>query len=281
MIIKMMFDEDVYTELYRQDSNGRSPLDGLPTTTPLHRTRFYHLQLNNLNTGEALDFCRQCFSKSSPASIYFVNAHCFNISTVDPEYQRALHECDLLLNDGSGIKLASKLINVKLKENMNGTDFIPKLLALAATEDKRVYLLGAKAGIANEAKVNLERAFEGLDICGTSSGYFTAEEEPEIIERINASGAEIVVVGMGVPLQEKWIARNKEKFTHAKIIVAGGAIIDFSAGRVKRAPPFIRAMGLEWLFRFAQEPRRLFRRYLIGNWKFLQHVTAMRLRFGK
>lgn len=279
----MMFDEDVYAnaQLYRQDSRGYPSLEAPSATAPLPGTPFYHLQLHTLNTREALDFCRQCFSRDRPATLYFVNAHCFNVSRDDRDYLRALEQCDLVLNDGLGIKLASKLINVELKENMNGTDFIPKLLALAATEDKRVYLLGAKAGIATEAKEKLEQRLEGLDICGTCSGYFTAEEEPEIIERINASRAEIVVVGMGVPLQEKWIFRNKDKFTHAKIIVAGGAIIDFSAGRVKRAPVFIRAIGLEWLFRFAQEPRRLFDRYFIGNWKFFQHILYMRLRFGK
>lgn len=243
----------------------------------LCETPFYHLRINNLNTAEALDYCRRCFVQPGTKSIFFVNAHCFNISKKDDDYLKALHSCDLVLNDGAGIKVASRLINVELKENMNGTDFIPRLLALAANDEKGVYLLGAEPGVAEDAAKNLRQEHEGLDICGTSSGYFSADEEPDIIARINESKAEIVVVGMGVPLQEKWIARNKHRFEHVKIIVAGGAIIDFSAGRVKRAPALFRSLGLEWLYRFAQEPRRLFKRYFIGNWKFMHYVLTDRM----
>jgi N-acetylglucosaminyldiphosphoundecaprenol N-acetyl-beta-D-mannosaminyltransferase len=244
--------------------------------TAPHKTGFFHLSLHNLDTGEALDYCRSCFAQEGASTIFFVNAHCFNASKQDDDYLQALQHSDLVLNDGIGIKIASKLINVELKENMNGTDFIPRLLALAASEEKRVYLLGAKPGVADTARAKLTEQYQSLDICGTSSGYFSAEEEQEVIDRINASRAEIVVVGMGVPLQEKWIANNRDRFTHAKILVAGGAIIDFSAGRVKRAPRLFRTLGMEWLYRFMQEPKRLFRRYFVGNWKFIQHVLTAR-----
>lgn len=250
---------------------------GYPPPQPVDASAFYHLRLNNLNTEEALEYCRQCFLSPGAKSIFFVNAHCFNVSKNDKDYLQALHECELVLNDGAGIKIASKLINLELKENMNGTDFIPRLLALAASDDKGVYLLGAEPGVARDAAKNLTAEHEGLDIRGTTSGYFSADDEPDVIAKINESRAEIVVVGMGVPLQEKWISQNKHRFEHAKIIVAGGAIIDFSAGRVRRAPGIFRALGLEWLYRFAQEPRRLFNRYFIGNWKFLYYVLSDRM----
>ncbi len=236
------------------------------------KTALYHLRLDNINSDQALRWCRLCLYGDKPKSIFFVNAHCFNLSLEDENYLHVLNHSDLLLNDGIGIKIASKLMGVRLPENMNGTDFIPKVLALAAEENKRVFLLGSRPGIAEIAQRELEEQYPDLNICGTRSGYFNADQEQQVIDEINRSRAEVIIVGMGVPTQEKWIFRNKSKFTHARLLVAGGAIIDFSAGCVVRAPTLIQMMGLEWLFRFVQEPRRLFHRYFIGNWRFVHHI---------
>jgi N-acetylglucosaminyldiphosphoundecaprenol N-acetyl-beta-D-mannosaminyltransferase len=175
--------------------------------------------------------------------------------------------------------MASKFLGIKLKENMNGSDFIPKLIKYACVLGKKVFLLGAEAGVAERAKKNLENNLGDHCISGVNHGYIPNETENRaVLDKINASEAELLVVCMGVPLQEKWIERNLHLLEKIKIAVAGGAIIDFLAEKVKRAPPLVQKLGIEWLYRFAQEPNRLFRRYFIGNIVFFFHVFRLRRR---
>lgn len=244
----------------------------------LNRVSFYHLHLDNLNTEESLRYCRDCLATGEPHAIYFINAHCFNMSKDDKDYCTALEQCDLLLNDGIGIRIAAKLEGIELKENMNGTDFIPKVMELSAQTGEGVYLLGAEPGVAETASANLQERMPNLDVRGTHHGFFSAADEDRVIESINSSGASVLVVGLGVPAQEKWIERNKNRMPNVRILLAGGAIIDFTAGKVKRAPRFMQKVGLEWLFRLLQEPKRLFGRYVIGNLRFLGLVARHKYR---
>ncbi|NBC81818.1 MAG: WecB/TagA/CpsF family glycosyltransferase [Bacteroidetes bacterium] len=236
------------------------------------RTKFYHLFLNNLDTPEALKLCEQFYNENSPHTIYFINAHCYNVSMRNHAYYNALSNANLILNDGIGIKIASYFSKLKLKENMNGTDYIPKLLWQAGQLHKKVFLLGAKDNIPQIARKNIESRFPGIEIVGSRSGYFTKEESESVVATINNSKAELLVVAMGVPRQEIWLNENISKFTNVKIAVAGGAILDFLAERVKRAPIWMQKAGIEWFFRLKQEPRRLFKRYVIGNGVFLASV---------
>ena len=130
----------------------------------------------------------------------------------------------------------------------------------------------------------MERKLGDHYISGVNQGYLRDETENRaVLDKINASGAELLIVGMGVPLQEKWIERNLHLLDNIKIAVAGGAIIDFLAEKVKRAPPWFQKLGIEWLYRFIQEPKRLFRRYFIGNIVFFVYVLRLsrRLKPGR
>ena len=208
--------------------------------------------------------------------LFFLNAHCFNLAQKDREYFDILNSCDYLLNDGIGIKIASKIEKLVLKKNLNGTDFIPEIAEMAAKKGYKIFLLGAKDGIAEEAAVKLKEKFEGLQIAGVHSGYGLDES---VLEMINNSKPDILIAGMGVPMQEKWIRENKSKLGSVKLFVGGGAILDFLSQRIRRAPLLMRKIGLEWLFRLCLEPGRLWRRYLVGNFLFFYYILVLKLGF--
>ena len=157
---------------------------------------------------------------------------------------------------------------------MNGTDFIPLVIEMADKHDYKVYLLGTSDEVLDKAKSNLKSKYPNLNIVGSHNGFFSKEEEVNLINDINQKEADILIVGMGVPLQEIWIQENKDKLTSVNLLIAGGAIIDFISGTVKRAPSIWRKLRVEWAFRLLQEPKRLAKRYLIGNVEFLCYLFA-------
>ncbi|MBN1830540.1 MAG: WecB/TagA/CpsF family glycosyltransferase [Deltaproteobacteria bacterium] len=243
----------------------------------MNKTPFLNTHINILNTSEALAICSGFFDSNEKHSIFFLNAHCFNVAQKDDQYLALLKNAGIVLNDGIGVHMASKFLGISLKENMNGSDFIPKLIKHACSLGKKVFLLGSEVGVAERAKNNLERKLGDHCISGVNHGYILDETENRaVLDGINKSEAELLVVCMGVPLQEKWIERNLDLLENIKIAVAGGAIIDFLAGKVKRAPTLVQKLGIEWLYRFGQEPNRLFRRYFIGNIVFFFHVFRLR-----
>ncbi len=230
---------------------------------------YYHLSIDLMNTQEALNEFDQIFDEKQQQThlIYFINAHCFNISLENSDYLKSLHQAHFVFNDGIGIKIGARIAGIDLIENMNGTDLIPKIIQAAHKKDKNIFFLGAKEGIALEAADNLRKRYPGISIVGASSGYFS--DSSVVVEEINNSRAELLIVGMGVPRQELWLSANQSMFGSVKIAVAGGAILDFLSETVKRAPLWMQKAGIEWLYRFYQEPGRLFERYFVGNIRFL------------
>ena len=237
------------------------------------RKKFFNIELDLLTTIDALKTIQDYLNSDKNYINCFINAHCFNIAQKNSEYKKSLESFDLILNDGIGIKLASHLIRLDLMENLNGTDLIPKIITLASQLKKRIYLLGGKPGIAELACKNIEKAIPGVVIAGFHDGYFT--DNQKIVEEINSSGADLLIVGMGVPKQEIWLSQNK-KSLNTKLSIAGGAIIDFQAGNVMRAPLWMQKVYLEWLFRLLQEPKRLWKRYLIGNLVFFYNILKLK-----
>lgn len=239
--------------------------------------RFFNLHLDVLSRGEVFAKCRQFLASDHCHTLCFLNAHCFNLAQAEADYARAITRADLLLNDGIGIKVLSLLARVPVRDNLNGTDLIPQLLAIAAEAGVPVYLLGGKTGIAEGAGETLVDRIPGLRIAGCHSGFFTAEDEPKVVAAINRSGARLLVLGMGVPRQELWADRQRGNLTTVQLIVSGGAILDFLSGTVPRAPSWLRQLRLEWLFRLCLEPRRMWRRYILGSFVLLGHVLRLAL----
>ena len=204
--------------------------------------------------------------------INFMNAHCFNVMARNRQYAAAVDSADYLLPDGIGVALAAKMTGHKLTENLNGTDFIPAILEEAAQRGKSVYLFGGTPGTADRAANNLIHKIPNLRIAGVRDGYAQAQNDAEIIADMNASGADIVLVALGVPMQELWLHRNAP-YINAELTMGVGAALDFFAGNVSRAPALVRKAKCEWVWRLALEPRRLAKRYLAGNPSFLARAA--------
>ncbi len=173
----------------------------------------------------------------------------------DEELKKALHTADMLIPDGVGIVIASKLYGSSLPERVAGFDLMSEIIAWGAHKGWTFYLLGGKPGISDRAKSNLEKAFPNIKIVGTHNGYFKDSEE-EVIAHINLCRPNIILVGMGVPLQEKWIFRNRWNLK-ANLAMGIGGSLDILAGKARRAPKIFIRLGLEWLYRLIREPWRI------------------------
>jgi len=197
----------------------------------------------------------------------YVNAHTLNLAARDPDLRGALNRSALVMNDGLGVSLAARMRGERFPENLNGSDFTIQLLELAAVGGWGVFLLGGEPGVAETAADRLVERINGLRIVGTRHG-FTGESDDLLAQRIRDAGAKMLIVAFGSPQQETWIDHNLEA-TGALVGVGVGAFLDFSAGKVVRAPRWMNILGIEWCFRLLQEPRRLWRRYIVGNPLFL------------
>ncbi len=202
----------------------------------------------------------------------FMNAHCCNVRAHDYSYRDAIARSDHLLPDGIGIDIAASLSGEQLEANLNGTDLLPVLLEKAARMGKSVFLFGGSPGTASQAGAKLVEMIPDLMIAGTRDGYAEASNDDAVLDHINASGADIVLVALGVPKQELWIDRNASRLK-ADLLMGVGAAFDFLAGNVSRAPKLVRKMRMEWVWRLAMEPRRLASRYLLGNFTFLTRAS--------
>ena len=235
------------------------------------------IRLLNLAMDEALAAIDAALAARQPTRISFVNADCVNIAAGDASYREALAGTDWVFIDGIGMRIAGRIMDQPVRDNVNGTDLFPRLCESLAQQGKRLFLYGAQPGVAAAAAEWAQARFPGLQIAGTLHGY--QPEEADIVAAIRASGADVVLVGLGAPAQEAWIARNLDK-TGATVAIGVGGLFDYYSGRIPRAPLWVRRLGLEWLFRLRQEPRRLWRRYIVGNAVFLSRIAADRLRAG-
>ena len=202
--------------------------------------------------------------------IAFVNADCVNIAARDRDYARVLDGMDMLLPDGSGLSIAAGMLGHRFTSNLNGTDLFPVLCAEANRRGRSIYFLGGMPGIAEAAANEAIRANPGLRVAGAADGY--SGDEAAAVAAVNASGADILLVAMGAPLQEAFIARHSETLTPSLCMGVGG-LFDFVSGAKPRAPRAVRGIGMEWAWRLAVEPKRLARRYLLGNPVFLARAA--------
>ena len=172
----------------------------------------------------------------------------------DEPFRQALLGADLVLADGVGVTYAAKILGRPLKGRVPGIEFAQRLLAWMAAHGKRLFLLGAKPGVAELAAANLKAAYPGLIVCGTHDGYF--QEDGPVVKAIQESAADVVFVCLGAPKQELWMVRNGPA-AGARLMVGLGGSLDVFAGVVDRAPKGFQKLGLEWLYRLMKEPRRI------------------------
>jgi exopolysaccharide biosynthesis WecB/TagA/CpsF family protein len=242
------------------------PVADLPTID------LFGLPLVDAPARRVLDHLMVALEAGAQSHVAFVNAHCVNVAMSDADYRLALGRAARLLPDGSGLALAAGLGGRRLAANLNGTDLVPLLCRRLARAGRSVFLLGGQPGVAEAAAKELQRRAPGLIVAGTRDGYFAPDEEDDVIEAVNRADADVLLVAFGVPRQELWIDRNMARLGAALVMGVGG-LFDFMSGRIPRAPLALRRLGLEWTWRFYQEPRRMFGRYMLGNPRFVARAV--------
>jgi N-acetylglucosaminyldiphosphoundecaprenol N-acetyl-beta-D-mannosaminyltransferase len=232
---------------------------------------FFGIDIANIGMSEAIDWIIDRTRPGSRSQICFVNPDCLNIAYTNSDYLHVLRRSELVLPDGIGIHLAGRIKGTPLLENVNGTDLFPRLCARAAAEHIPLYLIGARPSVAAAAAAALLAKCPGLQIAGTQDGYFAPDDTAAVLDRINSSGAKILLAAMGAPRQDLWLAQHREQLL-TPVLMGVGGLFDFYSGNVPRAPIWMREIGLEWTWRLLQEPGRMWRRYLIGNPLFLYRI---------
>lgn len=193
---------------------------------------------------------------AGPGFSYVVtpNPEIVNLALQAPDYEEILNGAGLVLPDGIGVVYAAKLLGRPLQGRVPGIDFAAGLLAKLEESGGRLFLLGAKPGVAEQAAENLKKIHPKLILCGTNDGYF--QDSAPVVEKIKASNADVVFVCLGAPKQERWMAQYGPA-TGARLMVGLGGVLDVYAGNVKRAPAAWQKLGLEWLYRLVHQPSRL------------------------
>ena len=204
--------------------------------------------------------------------IAFINAHCLNIAYKNKEYKQILNDCAVVFADGIGAKIGAKMLGYKVEENVNGTDMFP----LLADRPYRIYLFGGAPGVAATALENAKKLNGKAEFVGCADGFFKGKSEEQIFAELSELKADILLVAMGVPKQEEWINSRLDRLNGCVAIGVGG-LLDFVSQRIPRAPMWMRKLNIEWCFRLYCEPKRLFKRYIIGNPLFIGRVFLSKL----
>lgn len=212
--------------------------------------------------------------KRAPKLIFASNGHAIGLAALDTKFRGQLEQADLLHADGAPVVLASRLLtSTPVPERSATTDFLFDAAAEAEAHGLKFYLLGSTEEINARAAEALKNAKPNIAIAGRRNGYFTRDEEESLCEAINASGADVLWVGLGVPLEYEFCLRNKSRLKVGWIVTCGGCF-NFAAGDYVRAPLWMQKSGLEWLHRLLHDPKRLFWRYMVTN-----PVAIMKLLF--
>ena len=264
----------------RTASASGSPRDRAPAERSRARVRIGQLEIDSVTFAQALARIAELVDGRNGGAVFTPNVDHVVKAEHHPDFRRAYSRADLCLADGMPLVWASRLLGSPLPEKVSGSDLMLPLMRLAAERQWRVYLLGGRPGVAQQAREKLTRELDvtivGIDspVVG-SDGTDTSSEQT--LERLVAASPDLVLVAFGAPKQELWIDRFAERLGPVVAIGVGGSL-DFITGRVRRAPAWMSGAGLEWLFRLLQEPRRMWRRYLVEDPAFIAIVARSRRR---
>jgi len=242
--------------------------------------RVLGINFDNITLKEAVEKIESLIRSKTPHLVVTPNPEIVVAARRDKDLRDKINNASLRLADGVGIIWASKVLRRPIKEKITGIDISCALLSVCEKKGYRVFLLGSKPGVAEGAAEYLIKAHSKLKIVGTYHGYFSPEEEGKTIENIKSLNPDLILIGLGSPKQEKWAAENLSRFGNAVCLAVGGSL-DVLAGRVKRAPLWMRGAGLEWLYRLLREPWRFRRQISLLKFVFLVIFTRLFLRTGR
>ena len=218
------------------------------------KTNVLGVQYDNVTMAEALDTARALLQRPEASYCVTPNAEMAYEALQDESFRAILNEASLVLPDGAGVVLGAKILKTPLQEKVAGIDFAANLLGVLEETGGRLYLLGGKPGIAEQAAENMKKTHPKLCICGTADGYF--KDEAPVIARINEARADVVFVCLGAPKQECFMHDHRAELNVRLMIGLGGSLDGF-AGTVRRAPKWMIRLQLEWLYRLLREPSRI------------------------
>jgi N-acetylglucosaminyldiphosphoundecaprenol N-acetyl-beta-D-mannosaminyltransferase len=229
--------------------------------------------VDRITLEEAVRRCEAFIEDGRPRQLAVVNAAKLVKMDADPELAGIVRGADLVLADGVSVVWAARLLGRPLPERVTGIDLMERLVGRAADRGYRVFFLGAEAEVCRQVVARYEARYPGLIVCGWRDGYFRSEEESAVSEQIRRARPDILFVAMGTPAKERWIYRHLHALSVPVCHGVGGSF-DVVAGRVRRAPRLVQRAGGEWLWRLMQEPRRLWRRYLVTNLLFAARLVV-------
>ncbi len=221
-----------------------------------------------LSLEESVDAIESIIEQREPVQHVVINASKVNLIEKDKNLAAIVNACPLINADGASIVWAAKKLGVPLTERVTGIDLFQALVELSARKGYKIYLFGAKEEVVLKVKSTFEGRYPGIEIVGCRNGYFTEAEETQIVADMAASGADIMFVAFSSPKKEYWIHKHLSELGIPFVMGVGGSF-DVVAGVTARAPKWMQDHGLEWFYRFIQEPGRLWRRYVVGNARFV------------
>lgn len=243
------------------------------------KINLFDFQFDNLTLEEAIEKLVESTEQINKSYVVPVNVDMVVKADKDNSLKKIIQEADVVLADGMPLVWFSKKIGIPLKEKVSGSDLIPALCQKANKTGHSIFILGGKEAVAERAKENLKKQYPNICIKGTYAPPFGFEKDSKEIEKINTMITEahpdFLIVCFGCPKQEKFVYENYDKY-EAKVSICAGATVDFLAGDVKRAPKWMSNHGLEWFYRFLQEPKRMFKRYFIDDLKFINILLKYR-----
>ena len=250
----------------------------LPYSEPASlRGRILGVRVDCVTRSRALEAIRDYLQQHHTRQVVTLNPEMLMMAQRDPDLYSAIEQADLVTADGAGLLIAGRLLGLALRERITGVDLVPDLCRLAAERKEAVFFLGAGPGVATKCADSLAAAIPGLKVAGSHSGSPSPAEEQSICRSVNAAGTGILLVAYGVPAEEKWIARNRQRLD-VKVAVGVGGAFDFIAGRVPRAPRWMRGAGLEWVYRLWKQPWRWRRMMALPHFLALVLAQAVRAR---
>nr|BCB22868.1 WecB/TagA/CpsF family glycosyltransferase [Erysipelothrix sp. 715] len=242
------------------------------------REKIFNTYVSNLSMEETVSKVEEIIETKVPTQHVVINASKINLMNKDKSLTEIVNSCPIINADGASILWAAKKMDIDLKERVTGIDLFEELLKLANKKKLRIYLFGAKEDVVVVVKQNIEKQYPNITISGYRNGYFSEEDEVGIVSDIKQSNSDMLFVAFSSPKKEFWINKYLSDLNVPFCMGVGGSF-DVMAGMTKRAPEWMQKNGLEWFYRFIQEPTRLFKRYIVGNVKFV--ILTYKYKFNK
>ena len=236
-----------------------------------NRYKILNTYVNAISMDETIAEVEKIIANRKPTQHVVINALKVNLMREDQELRKIVNSCPLINADGASIVWAAKKLGVPLIERVAGIDLFENLVKVAAEKWYKIYLFGAKEEVVKKVKQIFEIKYPLLQIVGYRNGYFTDEDEAEIVKDMADSGADMMFVAFSSPKKEYWVNKYLNQLNIPFVMGVGGSF-DVVAGVTDRAPKWMQDHGLEWFYRFIQEPRRLWNRYMVGNLKFITYT---------